>query len=137
VTEVGDFAKIDFTLKPHAGRWEGGTPNAAGIAALGASLELLLGVGIDAVAERVLHLTDYFCERAAARGLRVFSSRVADEWSGIVSLDLPGADLKAVVARCREAGAIVNRRAGRLRVSPHCYNTEGELDRLIEVLIHL
>ena len=52
----------------------------------------------------------------------------------IVSLELPGADLKALVARCREAGIVVNRRAGRLRVSPHCYNTEGELDRLIKVL---
>ena len=40
-----------------------------------------------------------------------------------------GADLKALVARCREAGIVVNRRAGRLRVSPHCYNSEEELER--------
>jgi selenocysteine lyase/cysteine desulfurase len=134
VTEALDFARIDFTLKPHAGRWEGGTPNAAGIAGLGASLELLLNIGIDAVAERVLHLTDHFCERAARAGLRVFSSRAPTERSGIVSLELPGVDLKALVARCREAGLVVNRRAGRLRVSPHCYNTVEELDRLIVAL---
>ena len=42
-----DFSTIDFRLKPHAGRWEGGTLNVRGITALGASLELLLDVGID------------------------------------------------------------------------------------------
>jgi selenocysteine lyase/cysteine desulfurase len=134
VIEALDFARIDFTLKPHAGRWEGGTPNAAGIAGLGASLELLLNIGIDAVAARVLHLTEHLCERAARAGLRVFSSRAPAERSGIVSLEFPGADLKALVTRCRAAGIVVNRRAGRLRVSPHCYNSDEELDRLVDVL---
>ena len=44
---------IDFRLKPHAGRWESGSLNVAGITALGASLELLLEIGIDAVSARV------------------------------------------------------------------------------------
>jgi selenocysteine lyase/cysteine desulfurase len=47
---------------------------------------------------------------------------------------LPGADAKAVVAACRAAGVVVNRRAGRLRASPHCYNTPEELDRLVELI---
>ncbi len=70
-----DFAHIDFTLKPHAGRWEGGTPNVPGVAGLGASLDVLLNIGIDAIAERVLMLTDHLCERAQRAGLTVFSSR--------------------------------------------------------------
>jgi selenocysteine lyase/cysteine desulfurase len=127
-----DFSQIDFTLKPHAGRWEGGTPNVPGVAALGASLDLLLTIGIDAVAERVLALTDHLCERAERAELQVFSSRRDGENSGIVSLELPGADVKAIVAACRAAGVVVNRRAGRLRASPHCYNTPEELDLLVE-----
>src|SRR5205807_2779660 len=39
-----NFAQIDFQLKPHAGRWESGTLNVAGITALGASLKLLLDI---------------------------------------------------------------------------------------------
>ena len=133
VVHETDFSRIDFTLKPHAGRWEGGTPNVSGIAGLGASLDLLLNIGIDAVAERVLSLTDHLCEQARRAGLDVFSSRRNGEKSGIVSLELPGVvDVKAVVAKCRAAGVVVNRRSGRLRVSPHCYNTPDELDRLIE-----
>lgn len=128
-----DFSTIDFTLKTHAGRWEGGTPNVPGVAGLGASLDVLQRIGIDAVAERVLALTDHLCEAAERAGLTVFSSRRDAEKSGIVSLTVPG-DLKTLVAKCRAAGAVVNRRAGRLRVSPHCYNTPEELDRLVEIV---
>jgi selenocysteine lyase/cysteine desulfurase len=128
-----DFSQIDFTLKPHAGRWEGGTLNIPGIAALGASIDLLLGIGVEAVAERVLSLTDYLCEGAERAGLRVFSSRNDGEKSGIVSLELLG-DVKAIAAACRAAGVVVNRRSGRLRASPHCYNTLQELDRLVAAI---
>lgn len=133
VIDSRDFNRVEFRLKPHAGRWESGSLNVAGILALGASLELLLAAGIDAIAERVLHLTDYLCERAARAGLEVYSSRRPGEASGIVSLLVPG-DVGAVVRRCRDAGVVVNRRAGRLRVSPHAYNTSEELDRLIALL---
>jgi selenocysteine lyase/cysteine desulfurase len=132
VVGASDFSRIDFRLKPHAGRWEGGSHNFAGITALGASLQLLLDAGIDAVSEEVLRLTDYLCERAAQAGIAVFSSRRPGEWSGIVSLNV--ADPAGAVRRCREAGVVVNQRAGRLRVSPHAYNTPEEIDRLMECL---
>ena len=88
-----------------------------------ASLALLLEIGIDTVAARVLELTDYLCERAASAGIEVFSSRRTADRSGIVSVTVPGADPRELVRRCREAGIAVAQRAGRLRVSPHCYNT--------------
>jgi selenocysteine lyase/cysteine desulfurase len=46
----------------------------------------------------------------------------------------PGRDLQQVKRRCRDAGIVINHRAGRLRVSPHCYNTIEEIDRLMDVL---
>jgi selenocysteine lyase/cysteine desulfurase len=130
-----DFGRIDFRLKPHAGRWESGSLNVGGVHALGASLELLLGLGIDAVAERVLGLTDYLCERARRAGLEVFSSREPNERSGIVSLVAPpGSEPRALVRRCRDEGIVINQRAGRLRISPHCYNSPEEIDRLVQHL---
>jgi cysteine desulfurase/selenocysteine lyase len=129
-----DFSTIDFRLKPHAGRWESGTLNVGGVSALGGSLALLLEIGIPEVAARVLELTDHLCERAARAGLLVFSSRLPEDKSGIVSLLVRDADLPALVRRCREAKVIVNQRAGRLRVSPHFYNTMDELDHLVELL---
>jgi selenocysteine lyase/cysteine desulfurase len=129
------FDNTTFRLKPNAGRWESGSLNVGGIAALGASMGMLLEGGIPAVAARVLELTDYLCEQARRSGLSVFSSRRQGEESGIVSL-VPRAvaDLRQLVARCRAEGVVINRRAGRLRVSPHYYNTTEELDRLLDVL---
>jgi cysteine desulfurase / selenocysteine lyase len=127
-----EFSTIDFTLKPHAGRWEGGAYNVPGITALGASLEVLLDAGIDNVERRVIALTDYLCDKAASLGWRVFSSREPGEKSGIVSLIHPTLPAGEVLKRCRAAGVIVNNRADRVRVSPHAYNTEAEIDRFLE-----
>jgi selenocysteine lyase/cysteine desulfurase len=129
-----DFSRLDFRLKPHAGRWESGSLNVAGITGLGGSLSLLLEIGIAAIAGRVLELTDYLCERARQAGIEVFSSRAEKERSGIVSLIVPGQEPRERVKRCRAAGMVINQRAGRIRVSPHCYNTQAEIDRLIETL---
>src|SRR5207253_2393486 len=115
----------------HAGRWESGSLSVAGITALGASLELLLAVGVDNIAARVNELTDYLCAKAGEKGWTVFSSRQPGEKSGIVSL-IPDGDVRDVVKRCRDMGIVVNQRAGRLRVSPHCYNTREEIDRLVD-----
>jgi cysteine desulfurase / selenocysteine lyase len=135
VVGARDFSKIDFTLKPHAGRWESGTLNVGGIHAMGASLELLLGQGITNVADRVRDLTAHLCAGAEAAGLQVFSSRESADWSGIVSLvPRPGTDPRALMKRCRDEGIVINLRGGRLRVSPHCYNTVEEIDRLVRVL---
>jgi selenocysteine lyase/cysteine desulfurase len=126
------FTTIDFTLKPHAGRWEGGAYNLPGITALGASLELLMDEGIGQIEERITTLTDYLCEQAASRGWSVFSSRTPREKSGIVSLVHPSLPASEVQRRCRAGGVIVNNRADRVRVSPHAYNTTGEIDRFFE-----
>lgn len=127
------YSTIDFTLKPHAGRWEGGAYNVPGIAALGASLDLLLSVGFESLERRVIELTDYLCDKAASAGLEVFSSRTPGEKSSIVSLMKPDVPPEAVMKMCRAAGIVVNNRAGRIRVSPHAYNTPKELDRFLEV----
>ncbi len=134
VVKPFDYSTIHFTLKPHAGRYEGGALNLPGITALGESLDLLLEAGTENVASRVLALTDYLCEKASSVGLEVFSSRRGSDRSGIVSLASPGVPPKDVMRRCRDAGVVINVRAGRLRVSPHAYNTEAEIDRFLDVV---
>jgi selenocysteine lyase/cysteine desulfurase len=135
VVGARDLSRLEFTLKPNAGRWESGTLNVGGIHALGASLELLLGVGIEAIDRRIFELTEDLCERARSAGMQIFSSRQHAERSGIVSLVPPtGSDAAAIKKRCRDAGIVINLRGGRLRVSPHCYNNTDEIERLVQVL---
>jgi cysteine desulfurase / selenocysteine lyase len=133
VLDSFNFSRLELRLKPHAGRWESGTLNMGGIVALGASVELLHGVGMPAVTERVFALTDYLCEAAQRRGLGVFSSREPAERSGIVSLLVPD-DSREAVRRCKAANMVVSQRGGRVRVSPHAYNSTDELDRLVQLL---
>jgi selenocysteine lyase/cysteine desulfurase len=98
-------------------------------------MELLLEVGIPAVTERVRELTDRLCAKALQAGLEVYSSRRPGEWSGIVSLNPPGSvNPGEVVRRGRQEGFVFNHRAGRLRVSPHAYNSPDEIDRLVQLL---
>lgn len=129
-----DYSQIDFRLKPHAGRYEGGSLNYAGILGLGESIRLLLEVGIETVSRQVFALTDRLCEQAASAGLELFSSQAEAERSGIVSLTTPGRDPMELMKRCRAEGVVVNCRANRLRVSPHAYNTDEEIDRFLEAV---
>src|SRR5262245_3585432 len=129
-----DYSRIDFTLKPHAGRFESGTLNYGGLAALGESVRLLLDSAPEIREQRVHELTRHLCEQSQRAGWSVFSDRAADAWSGIVVLEKTGDDPKTVAARAKAAGVIVAVRAGRLRVSPHVYNTVEELDRMVDLL---
>jgi selenocysteine lyase/cysteine desulfurase len=134
-----DFTHIELNLRPTAARYEGGSQNNAGMLALGASLKLLMDCGIDAVAASILDITDQACHRLAEIGAKVVSDRRPDhrageQRSGIVSFELPGRDPLAVKRHALRQNVVFGCRAGRLRISPHAYNNEEDLDRLIEAL---
>ena len=133
-----DFARIELVLKESAARFEGGTLNTAGFLALGASLKLLMDQGLSStstsIADQIHRLTDYACERLQSVGAGIVSDRAHDCWSGIVSFRLPQQDHDAVRAKCLQAGVVLSRRGGCLRMSPHAYNNEQDIDRMIDVL---
>ena len=129
-----DYTRIELRLKETAARYEGGSLNVPGMLGFGASLQLLLELGVDKIAAAVLEISDHLCERLAKFGLRVVSPRDGDHRSGIVSFEYPGMDLLAVRRHCLERGVALACRAGRIRVSPHGYNTREDVDRLILAL---
>ncbi|HEX4128791.1 MAG TPA: aminotransferase class V-fold PLP-dependent enzyme [Pirellulales bacterium] len=134
VVHAQDFSRIELTLKPSASRYEGGTYNMGGLLALGASIDLLLSLGIDRNERRVLDYTDECCQRLTAIGARIVSCRAPARRSGIVTFELPEADPTAARRACLDAGVALSCRGGRLRISPHAYNDEADLDRLVAAL---
>ena len=140
VVHCYDFNKIELTLKESAARYEGGTMNAVGFLALGASLELLQRYGLSPdsspIADRILAITNYACQRLTQFGAEVISIRDSPHQSGIVSFKLSGRDHSAVRDTCMKNGIMLSHRNGCLRISPHAYNNENEIDRLIDVLQH-
>jgi cysteine desulfurase/selenocysteine lyase len=134
VAHAGDYSRTDLTLKTSAARYEGGTYNMPGLAALGESTALLLRYGVEQVAERLLMITDLACTKLAAIGATIASCREGNHGSGIASFDLPGVDLSAVRRQCLAEGVVLNVRGGRIRISPHAYTNEADLDRLVAAL---
>ena len=130
-----DYGDYDYTLKPDAGRFECGTYNIPGLLALKGSLELLHSVGIDAIAARVKLLGERLIDGLRIKGYSVISPRGGEQWSGIVSFTSPSRDHAAIMRDLRKNHKTeIALREGRLRASPHFYNTEEQIDRLIEHL---
>lgn len=128
------FDRIEPNWKPSAARFEGGSQNMVGMIGLRASLGMLRRLGIATVAEAVLRYTDDACKRLRRIGAEIVSDRRPGVASGIVTFTLPGVDPEEARRRCAAAGVVLSCRAGRLRISPHGYNNESDLERLIAVL---
>ena len=138
VVDDHDFARIHFELRPEAARYEGGSQNMPGMIGLGASLQLLCDFGLSStdspIARRVLELTDLASGRLAQLGARIVSRRDGEHRSGNVAFELPGRDPEQIRRKCIDANVALSCRTGRLRISPHAYNNEDDIDRLIAVL---
>jgi selenocysteine lyase/cysteine desulfurase len=135
VVDAQNYGDYNYRLKSDAGRFECGTYNVPGLLGFKASLELITSVGIDAISQRVKLLTDRLIEGLLGRGYQVISPRELDAWSGIVSFISPKHDLKQIQETLRrDKQTEIALREGRLRISPHFYNTEEQIDRLIDAL---
>lgn len=128
------WTELDPTPAEGALRYEAGTLNMLGIHAAGASLDLLLELGPQRVERRVLALARRAAERLAEAGFVETVRRGPEERSGIVAVRHPERSVEAAVAALERHDVIVSHRAGRLRVAPHVYNREEEIDRLGEIL---
>lgn len=133
-----DYSHIELKLRPTAARYEGGSQNMVGFHGLGASLDVLADCGLAAgqsvVAECVLDITATLMQRLEQIGATLVSPRDDANRSGIVSFQLPDRDPPAVRAHCLKSGVALACRDGRLRVSPHAYNNEDDVERLIAAL---
>ena len=134
VKHAYDFQHIELDLKAAASRYEGGSQNMVGMTGLYASLQLLASYGPQRISEQVLDFTDRACDRLGSLGAKIASHRDGNTRSAIVAFELPGQDPNILKRRCLEANVVVGVRGGRLRISPHAYNNDEDLDRLIDVL---
>ncbi|MDP4197978.1 MAG: aminotransferase class V-fold PLP-dependent enzyme [Bacteroidota bacterium] len=128
---------FDFSLRPDelragAARFENGTINFAGITALLASLNFFFEFGLQEMERAVLDLTGYLIDRLEMRGVEVITPKPESERSGIVSFNFP--DAEKVFERLQSRNILISLRQGLLRASPHFYNTEEEVRKLMVAL---
>ncbi len=132
-TSVSNFFERmrDFKLEldPTARRYENGVLNSAGIIGLGASLDTLLDAGIENIHEHILDLTDYLIALLDERGIEYITPGDRTERSGIVSFKPADTGALIGIMNARKVHTAV--RGDCVRVSPHFYNTEEEIDKLL------
>ena len=122
---------------PGAQRYETGSLSYSLFHAWTAGLEMLLEIGVPTVHARVLALTTRLIEGLRASSVTIVSPvDEVGERSAIVSFTKGSAEAnQALLARLTQAGILVSLRGGSLvRVSPAFYNTEQEIDRLLDQL---
>jgi kynureninase len=126
------FAFDPGPMKPVEGsfRYLNGTPAIPAMYAARAGYEILLEIGVEAIREKSLRLTERLHEGAAARGWKVWTPREAARRGGTVSLGVP--DAARACEELARRGVIVDWRPQvGLRVGPHFYNSEDDVDRCL------
>jgi selenocysteine lyase/cysteine desulfurase len=133
-------AQEKLVYPPDARRYEAGTAYLAGLAGLQAALELLLELGVEPIAAELLRKRAWLVPALQAKGYSVLQADVPPEHaSAILSFSHPDGDLANRHQKLADAGIVTSLRADRagqkyIRISPHFYNTDPELNRLLELL---
>ena len=114
-------------------RYQSGTPNVPALYSCRAGYEIVAEIGVDAIREKSLRLTRRLMDRASEAGYRLNTPGRDDERGGAVIVDVPNGEAVAQELIRREV--IIDYRPGAgIRMAPHFYNTEEEIDHAMEVL---
>ena len=134
----GFMAQPEIEFLPTAQRYEPGALNLPGIAGMKAGIELLLEVGIEHVAGRILSIRERLVRGLEELGFRTLGAPDSAQ-SGIITVLHPSRDVTASFEKLGRENIVCSPRQDRagtnlLRFSPHFYNTEAEVDRVLGVL---
>jgi selenocysteine lyase/cysteine desulfurase len=131
VFETLDFWDIwNLKLSETASRFEVGSPSYVSLTGAAEALKMLLNFGIENVEKRILKTTDHLIESVKSLGLKLQTPEEPQYRSGVVNFKIDKA--KELAESLNRKGIIVSARSHGLRVSPHFYNTEEEIDKFME-----
>lgn len=112
-------------LKESAEKYEGGGLPFSLLTAMGTTVDWMLELGPAAIEARVLALAD-----SARKRLRGLGAQVSENGSQIVSAKFRAGEAARIMQELKARKVMVAARRDHLRISPHFYNTEEDLDRL-------
>ncbi len=130
--------KIEY--RSGAAKFEAGTHNLIGMVGLLAAMELALEIGVDNIAAELARKRTWFASALQAKGFSVLNPEPKPEQvGGITSIFNAGKDLAPLNQKLADAGVVASLRTDRkgqnyIRFSPHFYNTDAELQRVLELL---
>ncbi|MGQ7361610.1 cysteine desulfurase [Streptococcus suis] len=148
--EMIDFVyEQSATWKELPWKFEAGTPNIAGVIGLGAAVDYLTEIGMDAIQAHEAELVDYvFPKLQAIPGLTIYGSQDLSKRTGVIAFNLDDLHPHDVATALDYEGVAV--RAGHhcaqpllrylqvpatVRASFYIYNTKADCDKLVEAII--
>ena len=108
-------------------RFQSGTPNVPALYAAREGYRIIGEIGVEAIREKSLRLTRRLMDRACARGYTVNTPEADRQRGGTVTIDMPRAE-EVADALLRRDVVIDYRPGAGIRMAPHFYNTEDEVD---------
>ena len=132
--DFSHMLEYDLSYPDDARRFEVATIPYQDIAGMNASLEVLSDIGFDFVHERIHSLATRLVEGIASIStLSLVTPRDPKRRAGIVSFNVQ--DVKAVSSRLAASKVTHSVRGGGvIRLSPHVFNTEDEIDRVLDMM---
>ncbi len=114
-------------------RFQSGTPNVPSLYSARAGYKIVGKIGVPAIREKSLRLTRKLMDSAARRGWKLNTPANDNQRGGSVVIDVPNG--AAVAAELIKREVIIDHRpdAG-IRIAPHFYSTDAEIDRAVEML---
>ncbi|HFR3425010.1 TPA: cysteine desulfurase [Streptococcus suis] len=148
--EMIDFVyEQSATWKELPWKFEAGTPNIAGAIGLGAAIDYLTEIGMDAIQAHEAELVDYvFPKLQVIPGLTIYGSQDLSKRTGVIAFNLDDLHPHDVATALDYEGVAV--RAGHhcaqpllrylqvpatVRASFYIYNTKADCDKLVEAII--
>ena len=129
-----DARRLEY--HPSARRFEHGTPPAPVTFLAQGGLDVIAEVTPERIRARQGELTDHVIERADALGLPVRTPRAREARGGVVHVGV-GANAEAICHSLLERDVCTDHRGDGLRISPHFFNTEADVDRCFDELAPL
>lgn len=134
VRDPMNFFDYGQEFAPGARRFDGATVNYPALIAFRESLGLHTQASFAAIEHHVLALTDRLIRGAHACGISVKSDTDPTVRSGIVLLDLAGWEVDELNTAALAAKVGITVRESGVRVSPHAYNNDEDIDAVLDLL---
>lgn len=148
--EMIDFVDLyDSTWKELPWKFEGGTPIIAGAIGLGAAIDFLESIGLENIEQHEHKLAAYSLKRMSEiEGLTIYGPMDASKRAGVVTFNLEDVhphdvatvlDAEGIAVRaghhCAQPLMRWLKASATARASFYLYNTEDDIDRLVEGLV--
>ncbi len=143
--DTGWFAQRDpfsFEVKvldyaETARRLEGGTPPVTAAFAAQAGMQLLQEVGLDRIEQHIDYLSGYCLRGALTRGLQVASPLEVAKKGPTTAVQVPAEESHAIEMALKRRGVVTSARGSMIRIAPHYFNSEADIDIALDELRRL